>query len=104
MDFEAARARLPLIAILRGIKPDEAVAVGEALVAADFTLIEVPLNSPDPFESIARLAGALAGRAVIGAGTVLDPQGVVVDHADGLERPLEPIAARVSALLADPAR
>jgi 2-dehydro-3-deoxyphosphogalactonate aldolase len=52
------------------------VAVGDALVAAGFAMIEVPLNSPDPFESIARLARAFAGRAVIGAGTVLDPQGV----------------------------
>ena len=60
-----------LIAILRGIDPKEAVAVGDALVGAGITLIEVPLNSPEPFESIARLAQALAGRAVVGAGTVL---------------------------------
>ena len=61
----------PLIAILRGITPDEAVAIGEALLAAGIARIEVPLNSPDPLESIRRLAGALTGHAEIGAGTVL---------------------------------
>jgi len=70
-DFDAAFARCPLIAILRGLKPDEAVPVGEALIDAGFTLIEVPLNSPDPLESIARLGQAADGRAMIGAGTVL---------------------------------
>jgi 2-keto-3-deoxy-6-phosphogluconate aldolase len=49
-------ARCPLAAILRGIRPDEAVAVGDALVAAGFAMIEVPLNSPEPIESIRRLA------------------------------------------------
>lgn len=70
--FDAAFARMPLIAILRGVKPDEVEAIGEALVNAGFTLIEVPLNSPDPLDSIARLARGLEGRAVVGAGTVLD--------------------------------
>jgi 2-dehydro-3-deoxyphosphogalactonate aldolase len=70
-EFDAAFARCPLIAILRGVKPGEVVAVGEALFDAGFRLIEVPLNSPDPLESIARLAKAFANRAVIGAGTVL---------------------------------
>jgi 2-dehydro-3-deoxyphosphogalactonate aldolase len=70
-DFDAALRRCPLIAILRGVAPDEAVAIGEALVAAGFGLIEVPLNSPQPLDSIARLARALAGRAIVGAGTVL---------------------------------
>jgi 2-dehydro-3-deoxyphosphogalactonate aldolase len=69
--FDQAFAACPLVAILRGLRPDEAEDVGEALVAAGFTLIEVPLNSPDPLESIARLARRMAGRAVIGAGTVL---------------------------------
>lgn len=63
----------PLIAILRGIRPDEAVAHAEALIAAGVTTIEVPLNSPEPFDSIARLLAACGDRAVIGAGTVLDP-------------------------------
>jgi 2-dehydro-3-deoxyphosphogalactonate aldolase len=72
-EFDAAFARCPLIAILRGVTPGEVVAVGEALFDAGFRLIEVPLNSPDPLESIVRLAKALANRAVIGAGTVLRP-------------------------------
>lgn len=63
---------LPLIAILRGLEPDEAVAVGEAIVAAGFVCLEVPLNSPRPLDSIRRLRDALDGRALIGAGTVLD--------------------------------
>ena len=62
---------LPLIAILRGLKPDEAVAVGEAIVAAGFTCLEVPLNSPEPLESIRRMRQTLDGRALVGAGTVL---------------------------------
>lgn len=65
---------LPLIAILRGLKPDEAVAVGEAIVAAGFTCLEVPLNSPEPLESIRRLRQTLDGRALVGAGTVLNVQ------------------------------
>lgn len=63
---------LPLIAILRGLEPDEAVAVGEAIVGAGFVCIEVPLNSPRPLESIRRLRDALDGRAFVGAGTVLN--------------------------------
>ncbi|KQT35225.1 2-dehydro-3-deoxy-6-phosphogalactonate aldolase [Sphingomonas sp. Leaf412] len=70
-DFAAAFARLPLVAILRGVTPDAVVDVGAALVDAGFTLIEVPLNSPDPFDSVARLAQAFGDRAMIGAGTVL---------------------------------
>ena len=74
--FNAAFARCPLIAILRGVRPDEVEAIGDALVEAGFTIIEVPLNSPDPFDSIARLAKRLADSAVIGAGTVLTAQDV----------------------------
>jgi 2-dehydro-3-deoxyphosphogalactonate aldolase len=66
----------PLIAILRGVTPDEAVPIGEALVAAGITVIEVPLNSPEPFGSIARMARALEDRAKVGAGTVLTPEDV----------------------------
>lgn len=65
---------LPLIAILRGLTPEEAVEVGEAIVAAGFTCLEVPLNSPQPLESIRRLRAALNGRALVGAGTVLTPE------------------------------
>lgn len=64
---------LPLVAILRGLVPEEAVEVGEALVAAGFRTLEVPLNSPRPLESISRLAAALGDRAIVGAGTVLTP-------------------------------
>ncbi|WP_296611695.1 2-dehydro-3-deoxy-6-phosphogalactonate aldolase [Sphingomonas sp.] len=69
--FDAAFASCPLIAILRGVRPDEVVGIGEELVAAGFTLIEVPMNSPDPLDSVARLVDALGDRAMIGAGTVL---------------------------------
>jgi 2-dehydro-3-deoxyphosphogalactonate aldolase len=96
--FEAAFAALPLVAILRGVKPDEAVPIGQGLVEAGFRLIEVPLNSPEPFASIAALVEAFPD-AVIGAGTVLEPaqverlagvggQLVVMPHSD-----LEVIAA-----------
>lgn len=81
--FDAAFARLPLIAILRGVRPDEVEAIGDALVAAGFTIIEVPLNSPEPFDSISRLARRLAGRAVIGAGTVLRAEEVAAVEAAG---------------------
>lgn len=62
---------LPLIAILRGVTPPEAPAIGAALIAAGITRIEVPLNSPDPLESIAALAACFGDTAQIGAGTVL---------------------------------
>ena len=84
---------LPLIAILRGLKPENAEAVGYILVEAGFRIIEVPLNSPDPFRSIQILAGAMPKNVLVGAGTVLDPQQVhgvrdmggrliVMPHAD----------------------
>lgn len=77
--FDAAFARCPLVAILRGVAPQEVEAIGDALVEAGFALIEVPMNSPEPLESIARLAKRFEGRAVIGAGTVLR-----VDQADAV--------------------
>ncbi|TKW64913.1 MAG: 2-dehydro-3-deoxy-6-phosphogalactonate aldolase [Paracoccus denitrificans] len=61
----------PIIAILRGITPPDAVATAESLIAAGITKIEVPLNSPDAFTSITRLIDAVGSRAQIGAGTVL---------------------------------
>jgi 2-dehydro-3-deoxyphosphogalactonate aldolase len=69
--FDAAFAACPLVAILRGLTPEDAPAIGDALVETGFTLIEVPLNSPNPLRSIAILTERHAGRALIGAGTVL---------------------------------
>lgn len=81
----AARlAEMPLVAILRGIRPDEAVAVAEAIVAAGIGIVEVPLNSPEPLDSIARLARHFEGRALVGAGTVRTRADVAaVDEAGG---------------------
>ena len=63
----------PLVAILRGIRPDEVVAVGEIIFEAGFRIIEVPLNSPDPLESIRGLSERFGPEVLVGAGTVLDP-------------------------------
>lgn len=81
--LDAALAQLPLVAILRGLAPEEAEAIGEALVEAGFRLIEVPLNSPEPFTSIERLARRFGEAAVIGAGTVLEPAAVARLEAAG---------------------
>ncbi|MGJ8558004.1 MAG: 2-dehydro-3-deoxy-6-phosphogalactonate aldolase, partial [Sulfitobacter geojensis] len=67
---------LPLIAILRGVTPAEAPAIGEALIDAGITTIEVPLNSPDPLQSITALARHLGDAATVGAGTVLSVEHV----------------------------
>jgi 2-dehydro-3-deoxyphosphogalactonate aldolase len=69
-------AELPLIAILRGLKPENAEAVGHALVEAGFRIIEVPLNSPEPFRSIEILVKTMPRNVLVGAGTVLDPEQV----------------------------
>lgn len=63
--------RSPLIAILRGVRPDEVVGIAEGLIAAGILIVEVPLNSPEPIESIRRLAAACGTRALVGAGTVM---------------------------------
>ena len=76
MELTDYLAICPLVAILRGIRPDEAEAVGEALVLAGIRIIEVPLNSPDPFDSIARLARRFGDHTLIGAGTVMRPDQV----------------------------
>lgn len=65
-------AECPLLAIIRGVTPEEAEEVGEALYEGGIRIIEVPLNSPQPLDSITRLAARLGERALIGAGTVLD--------------------------------
>lgn len=80
--FRGALAVCPLVAILRGLAPDEAHAIGEALVTSGWMLIEVPLNSPEPMHSIATLAKAFPD-ALVGAGTVLQPEQVREVHAAG---------------------
>ena len=69
--LEAWFARMPVVAILRGVGPEEVVAIGEALVNAEIGIIEVPLNSPEPYDSIRRLTDTLGDRAIVGAGTVM---------------------------------
>ncbi|MBD8678449.1 2-dehydro-3-deoxy-6-phosphogalactonate aldolase [Sphingomonas sp. CFBP 13720] len=81
--FDAAFARCPLVAILRGVRPDEVEDIGDALVDAGFTILEVPLNSPDPYDSVARLAARLKDYAVVGAGTVLNVDAVERVEAAG---------------------
>lgn len=73
MTFQDAIAQCGIIAILRGITTSEATDVGSALFEAGVRVVEVPLNSPDPFTTIERLAVEFAGRMTVGAGTVLDP-------------------------------
>jgi len=73
----------PLVGIIRGVTPDEAEAVGAAIFEAGIRIIEVPLNSPDPLSSIKRLADSLGDRALIGAGTVLEPGQVTKVKAAG---------------------
>ena len=83
-DLRAALTTCPIVAILRGVKPDEIDAIGDALVEAGVTVIEVPLNSPQPFASIKRLAARHGARALIGAGTVLQAPDVArVKEAGG---------------------
>ena len=109
MGLTAFLARCPLVAILRGVQPDEVEAIGDALLAEGNAIIEVPLNSPDPIESIRRLAARSGGRALVGAGTVLDPTDcariaaaggklVVTPHAD----PEVVRAAKAAGMLAVP--
>jgi len=87
--FAVACADLPLVAILRGLRPDEAVEIGSALVDAGWRMIEVPLNSPDPLLSIAALADAFPD-ALVGAGTVLSARAVRDVHAAGAELVVAP--------------
>jgi 2-dehydro-3-deoxyphosphogalactonate aldolase len=66
----------PLVAIIRGVTPDEAEAIGDAIFEGGIRIIEVPLNSPDPLKSIERLAKRFGERTLVGAGTVLKPDDV----------------------------
>jgi 2-dehydro-3-deoxyphosphogalactonate aldolase len=84
VDLRRALAALPLVAILRGLEPGNALAIGQVLIDSGFRIIEVPLNSPRPFESIALLAQAFGTRALVGAGTVLRTEDVArVKEAGG---------------------
>jgi 2-dehydro-3-deoxyphosphogalactonate aldolase len=85
--------RCPLVAILRGVTPDEVEAIGDALVGAGIAIIEVPLNSPRPIESIGSLARRFAGRALIGAGTVMRASDVAQIKGAGGELIVTPHAA-----------
>jgi 2-dehydro-3-deoxyphosphogalactonate aldolase len=76
MKLDDALAECPIVAILRGIRPAEVLEHAEGLFAAGVRGVEVPLNSPDPLESIRLLAGAWGSRMAVGAGTVLDPSQV----------------------------
>jgi 2-dehydro-3-deoxyphosphogalactonate aldolase len=83
MELAAWLKCCPLIAILRGVRPDEAEPIGAALEAAGIAIVEVPLNSPDPIVSIARLAARFGDRLLIGAGTVMTPAQVAEIAAAG---------------------
>ena len=100
--FEQALHNLPLVAILRGITPTESVAVAQALTQEAWQLLEVPLNSPAPLESIAAMRQACP-QALVGAGTVLTAQDVREVHAAGGQLIIAPnfsptVAAQARAL------
>ncbi|HEY6663013.1 MAG TPA: 2-dehydro-3-deoxy-6-phosphogalactonate aldolase [Sphingomicrobium sp.] len=75
--------RCPLVAIIRGVMPDEAEAIGQAVYDAGIRIIEVPLNSPDPIDSIRRLAAKFGESMLVGGGTVLEPERVEEIKAAG---------------------
>jgi 2-dehydro-3-deoxyphosphogalactonate aldolase len=84
VELRSCLARCPLIAILRGVRPDEVAAIAAALETAGIAIIEVPFNSPDPLASIAALARDVGARILIGAGTVMtEAQVAAVAHAGG---------------------
>ncbi|MEI9891378.1 MAG: 2-dehydro-3-deoxy-6-phosphogalactonate aldolase [Caulobacteraceae bacterium] len=76
MTFDEALDESGVVAIVRGVTPDEVIALGEALYGAGVRVVEVPLNSPDPLTSIARLAEAFHGRLFVGGGTMLTTEDV----------------------------
>lgn len=74
MTLDEAFASAPAIAILRGVSPEESVGIAEALYVAGVRIVEIPLNSPEPFESLRRVVAAVGDRMVCGSGTVLTPE------------------------------
>jgi len=82
-DFDSAMARCPLVAILRGVRPEEIEGIADALVEAGFSMIEIPLNSPDPLNSIGRIAKRYGNDVLIGAGTVLSVDQVEAVRGEG---------------------
>lgn len=76
LNYDETAGSCGIIAILRGITLDEVASVGDALYASGIRIVEVPLNSPEPFRSIAALAARFQGRMIVGAGTVLDTESV----------------------------
>jgi 2-dehydro-3-deoxyphosphogalactonate aldolase len=88
-----ATALCPLVAILRGVKPDEVIAIADAIIDAGFSMIEVPLNSPDPLASIALLAVRYPPNILIGAGTVLTTRDVAAVQATGARLIVSPNTA-----------
>lgn len=89
-DFADRLAATPIVAILRGVQPDVVEDVAAAILAAGITLIEVPLNSPDPLTSIRRLTTRFAGRGIFGAGTVLSVSDVHRCRAAGCQLIVSP--------------
>src|SRR6185312_2269377 len=83
MDLNGYLARCPLVAILRGVQPHEAEPIAAALESRGIAVVEVPLNSPQPLDSIARLARGFGDRLLIGAGTVMTAQQVAEIAAAG---------------------
>ncbi len=83
MQSDNAWEDFPLVAILRGVTPERVIEVADVVYAAGFKVIEVPLNSPEPFESIAALAAHAKPDCWVGAGTVLNPEDVRRTHAAG---------------------
>jgi len=83
MTLDEAIAVSPVVAIIRGVTPDEAVAIAQAIYDGGIRAIEVPLNSLEPLESIRRIVEAFDGRMAIGAGTVLSPDKVDAVNAVG---------------------
>jgi 2-dehydro-3-deoxyphosphogalactonate aldolase len=93
MSFRDWLARCPLIAILRGVRPDEVEEVAAALDAQGIAIVEVPLNSPEPFASVRRLAARFGERLLIGAGTVMTEAEVAEVVAAGGKLVVTPHAA-----------